>query len=511
MHCVGHEGALIVKDICKIQTVEKLLTWMTDCQHWFSTNKLKPLLKGFCVDHYGTDRSFIFPAETRFAGKLLQIKRFLDMKAALRQCVNSAQYLRFDFDNDIFAEKISDAEIWSLMDRIVTTAGPVLLLLRLADSNTGSLSKLKGVVDYISTKLMVDKGTDTLEDKICTAFANRAPELESDISNAAWIIDPQFVAKSRKAPPNIMKSFWSVSRKVLRVTDDAEWVSTRAQMVTQLAKFRMATDGFLLENYSTEDTCAFWSVAGCHAPILRDLAMRLASLPCSTGEAERNWFEVKINKTKIRNRLRVVGRDVLAKMIFVRRFIRLKRKVSMDASCAEFKSWASNLFKRVTEDDSSASSSASGEDSDRLRVFYDIIEPEEQGRINGREPGKPEVNLTDLKKDHASKSWLFEKYYNIAFVDKNPEGGPDDSPLDESEWEHRVIKDIVWWRRKGWCVETCLRGGTVTHQSIVNYQINSTLHAMIRDSPHNLIPMHTTSTNSDTERELWDSDEDSDE
>ena len=82
-----------------------------------------------------------------------------------------------------------------------------------------------------------------------------------------------------------------MSRKVLRVTDDAEWVSTRAQMVTQLAKFRMATDGFLLENYSTEDTCAFWSVAGCHAPILRDLAMRLASLPCSTGEAERNWLK----------------------------------------------------------------------------------------------------------------------------------------------------------------------------------------------------------------------------
>ena len=53
-----------------------------------------------------------------------------------------------------------------------------------------------------------------------------------------------------------------------------------------------------------------------------------------------------------------------------------------------------------------------------------------------------------------------------------------------SEWEHRVIKNIVWWRREGYAVETCLHG-PVAHQSIQNYTIDEILHEMIRDSPHN--------------------------
>ena len=149
MHCVAHEGSLIVKDICQIGVIDELLVWMTDCQKWFGTNKLRPLLKSFCEKHYGTSRAFIFPAETRFAGKLLQIKRFLSMKSALQQCVLSAQYLRFDFVDDIFADRIASSDAWQLMERITTAAGPVLLLLRLADTNTACLSKLKGTVDHI--------------------------------------------------------------------------------------------------------------------------------------------------------------------------------------------------------------------------------------------------------------------------------------------------------------------------------------------------------------------------
>ena len=54
---------------------------------------------------------------------------------------------------------------------------------------------------------------------------------------------------------------------------------------------------------------------------------------------------------------------------------------------------------------SSPSSSDGGNDSDStvdVGVFQDSIEPGEQGRINGQEPGEPPVTLTVLKKDHAA-------------------------------------------------------------------------------------------------------------
>ena len=78
----------------------------------------------------------------------------------------------------------------------------------------------------------------------------------------------------------------------------------------------------------------------------------------------------------------------------------------------------------------------------------------------------------------------------MCFVDKNPESdcGENEPLSDDAEWEHRVIMNVVWWKRMGYAVETALYG-TPDEQSIERYQINSQLHEMIRDSPHNKHPM----------------------
>jgi len=498
MHCVTHESSLMLQDICKIDEISDLTIFINDAQHWFSTSKLRPLLKEFCVQHYGTSRSFYFPSVTRFAGKLLQIKRFLSMKAALQQLVQSAQYIRFQFDADPFAMRISGRALWELIERVISTCGPILHLLRLSDSNAATLSKLKGTVDYIKSK-MTDQGNDTLEDKICVAFHNRCPELECDISSAAYVLDPQFIMKSRKPTREVMSAFWKVSRNVLRIKCDTKWQVKRQQLVGELAKFRMKQDGFAKEDYTNPDTYAFWGVAGCHAPNLMELAFRLTTLPCSTGEAERNWKEVKHNYTKDRNRL---DREKLSKIVFVRRFIRLKKKICFDEATPVFSEWVNEMLSKA----SSKSSEESSDSEDAVVPFVDHIEAGEQGKINGKEPGEPEVKLTDLKKNHAAKSWLFEKYFDIHFLDKNPHGAADDGPLeDESEWEHRVIKDVVWLRHNGFAVESFIRGSSVLNQSIEKYRINDVLHQMIRDSPHNTRPMISTC---DRDENIFDSDTD---
>ena len=459
------------------------MTWITDVQKWFSTSKVRPLLQKFCQQRYGKTRAFIFPAETRFGGKLLQIKRFLSLRDALQRLVESEEYTRFEFEDDVFATRLSGGEIWRLMTRITEAAGPVLLLLRLADSNASSLSKLKGTVEYV-TSLMVDSGANALEDQIAVAFHNRAPELECDVANAAYVLDAQFVTQSRNCDADVMKSFWQVSRDILRIEDDAVWRGVRQQIVGELAAFRMKTGGFTMEDYGV-DTCEFWGAAGCYAPTLRKLAFRLTSLPCSSGEAERTWQEVKLNMTKTRNRL---SRDKVEKMVFVRRFTNLKRNLfSDDKDASGYKEWVQDLFekslskKRGDHDEDQESSDDIDTD-----VFEDRIEKGEQGKIDGKEPGEPPVSLTELKKDNVAKSWLFQKYYGMVFVDKNPEGDAEDDALEDAScWEHRVIKNVVWWRHKGYSVETHLYGNPES-QSIERYLINSSLHQMIRDSPHNL-------------------------
>ena len=488
MHCVCHETSLIIKDIFKIDVLASLIAWVTDAQKWFSTNKVGPLLQAFCEEHYRTSRKFVYPAETRFAGKLLQIKRFLSMERAMRSTVQSAQYLSFEFEDDTFEAKVADDDVWELMDRVTKTTGPLLLLLRLGDSNGGTLSKLKGTIDYIK-KVMVDTGRDTLEDKIAVAFHNRASEFECDISSAAYVIDPQFVLKSREANRFVMDSFWRISRKVLRIADPTEWSEYRAKVVSELSQFRMKSDAFAYEDYTVSDTCAFWGAAGCHAPHLKQIAMKLASLPCSSGEAERSWKAVKYTYTKIRNKL---SSGKLHKAVFVRRFLRLKRAMCFGKTDSSgFKEWCDNLLKAAAAPDSSSSGSESCPDDER--TFVDRMEPGEQIKCTGRDvKGKRVMSLTKLKKDQGAKSWLFHKYYKMYFVDKNPEDPRAEAePLSDSgEWEHRVIQDIEWWRGHGFSVMTALRG-TLVDQSLEKYHINENLHEMIRSSKDNVRPMES--------------------
>ena len=414
------------------------------------------------------------------------------MRDALQQLVESEEYTRFDFDGDVFAARLSDGDVFRKVARITRAAGPVLLLLRLADSSSSSLSKLKGTVDYISS-LMIDSGNHTLEDQIAVAFHNRAPELECDVANAAYVLDPQFVSKSRiNSDPDVMKSFWKVSRDVLRIKDATKWRKVRQDIVGEMANFRMCSGGFAMEDYGV-DTCAFWTVAGCHAPTLRTIALRLTPLPCSSGAAERNWQEVKLTMTKSRNRL---DRAKVEKMMFVRRFEKLKRNLFNEKNDYGFKEWVQELFAKSLKATPSDVSEDDGEEiGEDEPIFCDHIESGEQRRINGQEPGQPPITLTNLKKDNAAKSWLFEKYYGIKFVDKNPEGDAEDDDLqDDSCWEHRVIKNIVWWKKKGYAVDTHLYGDPES-QSIERYLINSTLHKMIRDSPHNTRQMSSQQVN----------------
>ena len=378
---------------------------------------------------------------------------------------------------------------WNLMSRITKCSGPILLIIRLGDLKQATLSKLKGTVDYVK-RLMVETDTDSLEDQIAKCFHNRVEDLESDVANAAYCIDPQFVRRSKDAPREVMDSFWKVSRQILGHTlSNEQWLPIRTTLARELQSFRMKSGGFACEDYSMEDTCIFWGVAGCHAPTLKKIAFALAPQPTSSSEAERNWFELKSNKTKTRNRL---GKTTLQKIVFVRRFLRLQKKIlTSDIDDTGYKTWVRRLLRDAAQViDASENDLPEGgndeEDMNTLTIFNDTIEPGEQGKINGLEPGQPITRLSTLRKDKAARSWLFEKYYNMCFVDKNPEepsGGAE--PLeDTSKWEHRIIQNVVWSRHTGHVVDTVLINGSDGDDS-ETYFIDEVLLQMIRDSPHN--------------------------
>ena len=65
-------------------------------------------------------------------------------KIVLQQCVTSDKYKLYNFEDDIFSDEMEKDEMWYFMYRICKTAGPLLLLVRLGDLKTVTLSKLLG-------------------------------------------------------------------------------------------------------------------------------------------------------------------------------------------------------------------------------------------------------------------------------------------------------------------------------------------------------------------------------
>ena len=74
----------------------------------------------------------------------------------------------------------------------------------------------------------------------------------------------------------------------------------------------------------------------------------------------------------------------------------------------------------------------------------------------------------------------------MIFVDKNPEESAADAGAlpDPSQWEHRIIQNIVWSRHRGYVADTVIIGDEESNDS-ETYFIDLVLLQMIRDSPHN--------------------------
>ena len=427
LHCVSHEVRLVVKDSFKedggIEELQELDQWITDAQHWFSTHACSSFIKEQAEK--GEKTAFVWPTVTRYCGVLLKIKRFNEMKNLLRRVVKSAVYQEKNFVNDPFAAKILGDEVWALMDRVIKTMGPLLLLCRLADGQKPVISKLYGTQLYVR-KLFEDSaaaaGANSLEEKMCKVFLSRWPEMQSDIVSATYMLEPLFVEQSRNSVDCTVK-LWIIARKVLRVKDDAAWGVLHGRMVEQLAKFQGKGNGLphmsssaAWTNLHSKCALAWWQEWGVEVPDLQRLAIKIVPLIIGSGAAERTWKDIGNILTKNRNRLRM---STCLDLVFVRTWLRRELKLVSDADREVFKEWEARLLQNASFYNGPADRDETV--TVQSRIFEDRFEYWEQNAIDGTGPG-PRIRLGDVKRAKGARFRLQEKYKGLFFVDKDPDG-----------------------------------------------------------------------------------------
>jgi hypothetical protein len=295
IHCVGHEVSLILKDVfTDIDTVVALVDKILEVQHHFDNiQKHRALLQEHCKAKYGNTRAMIWPAETRFAGRLLQVYRFLSLREALVAAVSSEVYCEYGYVGDAIKEWILSAEPWAFMEDLVGACTPILKLLRMGDQQQGCLTKLHGVVLYVKDTLQqaadLSDSDTSLQSVLNNTFKERLPELVHDVSVAGWIIDPQMVRHSKNANGAEMEVFWCVIQKVLKLSDEA-FPDVQAVMVVNLHKFRTKLPPFnhagYWQDHVTEDCAQWWASCGAGAPYLQKVGKILGPLVVDSGSAD---------------------------------------------------------------------------------------------------------------------------------------------------------------------------------------------------------------------------------
>ena len=158
-----------------------------------------------------------------------------------------------------------------------------------------------------------------------------------------------------------------------------------------------------------------------------------------------------------------------------------------DAELEVFKEWETELLRAASFYDGDVEPDDGPEK--EMRIFEDEIENWEQNAIDGNGPGE-RIPLSQVRRNHAAKFRLNEKYKALYFVDKDPDGehGYYNDPTDgdaapRAIWEHRKIMGLIWENHRGWRLETKMCDD-LTGES-ANYLINDSMIRMIQESPRN--------------------------
>ena len=254
------------------------------------------------------------------------------------------------------------------------------------------------------------------------------------------MLEPLFVDKSKSSVMCTVK-FWQLARKVLRISNDADWNAMHRVLVEQLTKFNNKGAG--LQHMSspaawvdlhTKCALSWWLEWGIEVPELQRLAIKVVPLMIGSGPAERAWKDIGNVFTKNRNRL---GTATCIDLVYVRMWLRRELKLITDEELEQLKGWETELLQEASFYAGNPDPD-SGEDKE-LRIFEDRFEAWEQPAIDGRGV-QPTIKLGDVRANKQAIFRLQEKYKGLFFLDKDPcdDNGyytRDGDPLPSLQWE----------------------------------------------------------------------------
>lgn len=357
--------------------------------------KLRETIKANHGREFGLYRAKV----TRYAGKFREMSRLLRVKADLQQVVVSAEYgshkftsrgrtaddedgeaLDVDIGERVKAIVLDEDGFWTPLVHILHIAMPIIMLLRMLDSNKPVIGKVYDRMFLLGERLKKLEATVPWAAAMGQKHAARWEYLHSPFHAAAYALDPEFLETSGELDSATMDGLMLVfERMCLRdaimasADPDSAWRSlttTSPEVVTRIAQVEMEFaiyqrhDGAfsrpsVIANAKTMEPAMWWGMYGRHLPLLSSIAPQVLAQPAAASAAERNWSvygQIKgLNKTGMAHK-------TADKLVYCHETMHTQLRMQNAGWRADVEPWEEDL----TDDESESDNSGNEQDEDEL-------------------------------------------------------------------------------------------------------------------------------------------------
>ncbi|XP_023739449.3 uncharacterized protein LOC111887513 [Lactuca sativa] len=272
----------------------------------YNRSRLISMLKEFTKG-----KELLRPGATRFATSYLTLGRLFELKGALISMFASEKWLSTNYAGIDAGKNVEDIimdhlGIWPSVVTCLKAASPLMKVLRLVDSDSkpamgfiyqamvNAKNEIKSNFKNVQTRyepiheIINERWYNQLNRALHVAgyFLNPMTQYNSDFENTGWIKGGLYMCLERMCG------------------DDENLAKTIDCQFDQFTNAR-GLFGFNVAKLTRKEKTPvdWWDSYGADTPELRNFAMRILSLTCSSSGCERNWSAFEMVHSKRRNRL----------------------------------------------------------------------------------------------------------------------------------------------------------------------------------------------------------------
>nr|XP_040252158.2 uncharacterized protein LOC120969136 [Aegilops tauschii subsp. strangulata] len=269
---------------------------------------------------------------TRFATAYLNLKSLQDNKKEMLKLFRSDELHEMGYlekDKGKMAHKTVQSEaFWKGVGVAVNYFEPMANVLRRMDSDVPAMGFLYGCMLDAKKEIAASFDNDESRFKCVIDIIDKRwdNKLKSPLHLAGYFLNPYYYYPNKVVIERDGSFRAAVVHCITRMIEDQK---TQDELIDELDKYEAEEDSFGMDiavrqrkrkNFSP---AKWWLNYGTCAPLLKDLAMKILSLTCSSSACERNWSAFEQVHTKKRSRLL---HDRMSDLVFIKFNSRMKHK-----------------------------------------------------------------------------------------------------------------------------------------------------------------------------------------